>query len=143
MIFPYKIKSLIIIDPVSWAGFVRENSGIDVDFLIKEIDKIKNKVYNTYDVSFYPDLTNNELRKYYSDEQFIPESYPLQCMSPWMEVYIFPDGSVKPCLSMDYVAGNIREESFLKIWNNEKMVCFLFVRNIQSFTDFNQKSVVV
>lgn len=37
-----------------------------------------------------------------------------------MEAYIFPDGSVRPCLSMDYIAGNIKEESFLKIWNNKK-----------------------
>lgn len=114
-----EFRKVFGIDSLSWAGFVREHSEINVDSLLKEFDKIKNKNYNT-DVSFYPDFSDNEIRKYYSDEQFVPQTYPLRCISPWMEAYIFPDGSVRPCLSMDYIAGNIKDKPFTKIWNNKQ-----------------------
>jgi len=127
-----RFRKEFCLDSPSWAGFIRESSGIDVEILQKVLDKINQKIYNI-DVSFYPELKKDEINKYYSDEEFIPESYPLRCMSPWMEVYIFPDGSVRPCLSMDYIAGNIREESFLKIWNNEQYRQYRIVIKEETF----------
>ncbi|MBN2053302.1 radical SAM protein [bacterium] len=40
------------------------------------------------------------------------------CHSPWAKVEISPYGDVYPCL--EYVAGNIREEPFMKIWNGTR-----------------------
>lgn len=110
-------KAFFITSP-SWGGFIREHPGIDTDSLISEIARVKNKRYDTK-VYFYPDFTDEEIKRYYSGEQFVPQTYSQRCKSPWMEAYIFPDGSVRPCLSMDYIAGNIKSESFLKVWNNK------------------------
>lgn len=41
-----------------------------------------------------------------------------------MVAYIFPDGSVRPCQSLNYVAGNGKEDSFKNIWNNQKYLRF-------------------
>lgn len=43
-------------------------------------------------------------------------------LAPWKEVLILPDGSVSPCL--DFVAGNLKEEGFLSIWNGPRFVQF-------------------
>ena len=89
---------------------------------MKIIGRIK-KTKNTVSVSFYPNFTNEETRAYYSDFHFVPNSYKRRCLSPWMVAYIFPDGSVRPCLSLNYITGNIKVDRFKDIWNNE-MYCF-------------------
>jgi radical SAM protein with 4Fe4S-binding SPASM domain len=107
-----------------WAGFVEEQlPNIDVDYLIGEIRRIKGNQYDI-PVSFYPNLTDEEVRSYYSSFDFSPVSYPHRCLSPWMVAYVFPDGSVRPCLSLNYSAGNIKEDSFCDIWNNHHYMRF-------------------
>ena len=51
-------------------------------------------------------------------------SYKHRCISPWMVAYIFPDGSVRPCQSLNYVAGNVKEDTFKNICNNQKCLRF-------------------
>lgn len=103
-----------------WAGFMRDNlPEIDSEELLKkmkEIMSMKSKI----SVSFYPNYTDEEIRRYYSSFDFLPESYKNRCISPWMVAYIFPDGSVRPCQSLNFSAGNIRELSFRDIWNSER-----------------------
>ncbi len=111
-----------------WRGFVRETlPKIDVDQLVDTMNAIKggngaahafsgNKTH----VSFYPNLTDEEIRRYYTTFDFKPSSYKHRCISPWMVAYIFPDGSVRPCQSLNYTAGNVREASFRDIWNNQQ-----------------------
>jgi hypothetical protein len=60
-------------------------------------------------VSFYPNLTDAEIRAWYGGFEFVPRSYSGRCKSPWMTAYVFPDGGVRPFHSMNFVAGNIRE----------------------------------
>lgn len=103
-----------------WGGFVRnELPRIDPEKLrgkMQEINSINSKI----SVSFYPNYTDEEIRRYYTSFDFLPESYKNRCLSPWMVAYIFPDGSVRPCQSLNFSAGNIREVSFRAIWNSEK-----------------------
>ena len=107
-----------------WAGFVEKDlPNIDAEYLTKEIERISSGGYGV-PVSFYPNLAEREIREYYSNFEFAPESYANRCLSPWMVAYIFPDGSVRPCLSLNYAVGNIKQDSFRKIWNNERYVRF-------------------
>lgn len=100
-----------------WEGFVREHTPeINPEKLIEMLNAIKS-LKTDIDVSVYPNLTDPEITKYYTSFDFKPESYKNRCISPWMVAYIFPDGSVRPCQSLNYSVGNIREESFKQLWN--------------------------
>jgi len=102
-----------------WAGFVRENTpDIIPEKLIAMLKKVTS-LKTAVDVSVYPNLTDSEIVKYYTSFDFQPESYNNRCMSPWMVAYIFPDGSVRPCQSLNYSIGNIRDDSFKQVWNGE------------------------
>jgi radical SAM protein with 4Fe4S-binding SPASM domain len=37
-----------------------------------------------------------------------------------MTAYIFPDKSVRPCLSMNVSMGSLETDSFYDIWNNDR-----------------------
>ncbi len=103
-----------------WYGFVRkELPSIDTERLIEIFEKIRNKKSDV-DVSFYPNFTDDEIRRYYTGWEFESSSYPNRCLSLWMAAYIFPDGSVRPYHSMEFVPGNIKEEAFTHIWNNKR-----------------------
>jgi len=105
-----------------WKGFIF-SPDIDVEILIKKINEIK-KMRKSFPVDFYPAFNENEIRQYYNNYYFRSKSYSDYCLSPWIVAYIFPDGSVKPCLNLDYVFGNVKEENFISIWNNEKAIKF-------------------
>ena len=98
-----------------WAGFVIDNlPSIDPEGLIRSLNRVKSR-----GASVYPNLTDEEVRRYYKNFDFSPESYKGRCISPWMVAYIFPDGSVRPCLSLGVILGNIREKTFRDIWNSD------------------------
>ncbi len=103
-----------------WAGFMRDDlPRIDHETLLRKMREIKS-MKSKVSISFYPNYTDEEVRRYYSSFDFIPLSYKNRCLSPWMVAYIFPDGSVRPCQSLNFSAGNIREASFRDIWNSER-----------------------
>ena len=107
-----------------WGGFVRGDlPGIDVDKLIAKLDEVK-ALSSALDVSAYPNLTEDEIRRYYTSFEFMPTSYKARCMSPWMVAYIFPDATVRPCNSLCFVAGSLREHTFREIWNSPRYVEF-------------------
>lgn len=107
-----------------WEGFVREQTpDIDPKKLIQMLKKVRS-LKTDVDVSVYPNLTDSEIVKYYSSFDFDPESYKKRCISPWMVAYIFPDGSVRPCQSLNYSIGNIRDESFKQLWNGDAATQF-------------------
>ena len=99
-----------------WGGFILDSPpNIKIDLLNKMIREVKSQ-----GASVYPNLSEREVHEYYIDFEFSPKNYRLRCKSPWMVAYIFPDGSVHPCLSMGVTMGDINKEPFLKIWNNER-----------------------
>ncbi|HRU04750.1 MAG TPA: radical SAM protein [Candidatus Brocadiia bacterium] len=65
-------------------------------------------------------------RKY---EAGVPATPPSRvCLLPWFSVYITVEGNVRPCCSFGegetLVMGNVFEEPFDRIWNNDKYVAF-------------------
>jgi len=104
--------------PSDWIGFARTDTPeIDVDFLLEKIRTVNAGHYRT-NVSFYPNLSEAEIRQWYSQFEFESTSYKNRCLSLWLTAYIFPDGSVRPYHSMNYTPGNVRENKFTEIWNN-------------------------
>ena len=103
-----------------WIGFARDTlPNIDTDYLIQTIHELRKHQFPVT-VSVYPNFTDEEIHLYYKTFDFTPDSYAHRCISPWMTVYIFPNGEVRPCLDVCFVAGNILNEHFTDIWNNPR-----------------------
>jgi MoaA/NifB/PqqE/SkfB family radical SAM enzyme len=103
-----------------WEGFVTDClPAIDPEQVLAVRDRML-ATPSPVAVSFYPNLTDDEVRRWYGGFDFAPTSYSGRCQSPWMVAYVFPDGSVRPFHSMNFVAGNLRESSFGDLWNNER-----------------------
>lgn len=107
-----------------WAGFMRDKlPHIDPDVIIRQKELIE-QMKNSVPAFFYPNLTDEEIKDYYAAFHFLPNSYKKRCLSPWMVAYVLPDGSVKPCLSLGYAMGNLKESSFKEIWNGDRAIRF-------------------
>jgi MoaA/NifB/PqqE/SkfB family radical SAM enzyme len=78
------------------------------------LKKRKKKV----DLRLYPNLSFRQMKNYYEKETGIND----KCINPWFSATIKPNGDVTPCLG--YVAGNLDENSFMEIWNNQKFKNF-------------------
>lgn len=103
-----------------WYGFARDRlPDIDVNRLLQVMGRIRERQTDVK-LSFYPNFTKDEIRRYYSGWEFESTSYPNRCLSVWMTAYIFPDGSVRPYHSMEFIPGNIKEARFTDIWNNKR-----------------------
>lgn len=110
------MQSLYGMPVCDWEGFAVDRlPEIDPDILIEATRQITRR-----GASVYPNLTDAEVRDYYTSFEFTPKSYAAACMSPWMVAYVFPDGTVRPCLSNGVVMGNVREQPFSVIWNSDR-----------------------
>lgn len=110
--------ALFAMPSCDWEGFVVDRlPEIDADILVDGLREIRKR-----GASVYPNLTDAEVRDYYGSFEFAPTSYTPSCMSPWMTAYIFPDGTIRPCLSNGMVMGNIRKEPFSAVWNGKRYV---------------------
>lgn len=103
-----------------WEGFVF-SPGIDHDLLYAKIKEVLSCAKNV-SVDFYPNFSLEGLKEYYQNPSFLPKEYKARCLSPWMVAYIFPDGSVHPCLNFTYAYGNIKNNRFKDIWNGPSAI---------------------
>lgn len=94
---------------------------VDVEKMQVELKKIE-QIEKTIGVkaTFAPPLKDDEIYRHFYDDTY---SYTNKCFYPWHKVRVSPYGEVYPC-SMNILMGNIRDENFSKIWNNEKYVDF-------------------
>ncbi|MFQ5443837.1 MAG: radical SAM protein, partial [Nitrospinales bacterium] len=100
-------------------GFITDNAEtIDVQLLTDQI-----KLLNGIKVQFYPDLTSNELKQFYSRST---EPVRKKCYAPWLALNVKPNGEATTCPAIDYRAGNLKYQSLMEVWNSEaqrKMRC--------------------
>lgn len=99
-----------------WAGFVFEH-GMDAELLVTAIHGLTSSAHEI-PVTVYPNLSADDIRLYYADPSRVPPGYSPRCLSPWIVGYVFPDGTVRPCLNLDYAFGSIRTSSFHDAWNS-------------------------
>jgi len=103
-------------ESTDWAGFISEGTpDIDPEILSEQIREV-----TVLGASVYPNLTREEITRYYTEFPFEAKSYSGKCKSPWMTAYIFPDKTVRPCLSMNVSMGTLDTNSFYDIWNNDR-----------------------
>ena len=118
----------------SWEGWVRDDFGMDLDFIqkcLRDIQERKNKFL----LSFFPHVEIDDIHKYYSQDPklFYPiktngsiskgtySKKSMKCIAPWTHIMVYPNGDAMFCNdNPDYILGNINNDSFPDIWNNEK-----------------------
>ncbi|MBV9867455.1 MAG: radical SAM protein [Abitibacteriaceae bacterium] len=88
-----------------------ETTGIDTD----DLHRVMEETARTSPIPavFYPELNRQELHTYYNEPETMVRPRVPGCA--WLQTAIFPNGDVSPCFNL--VAGNIREKSFMEIWN--------------------------
>lgn len=101
-----------------WAGFVwKDLPGMDPDALVASMARVRQRK-SPVNVSFYPNFTDEEIRRYYTGFEFESTSYRNRCVSLWMTAYVMPDGDVRPYHTMNFSPGNVNTSTFMEIWNN-------------------------
>jgi len=99
-----------------WEGFAFE-PGIDPKRLFEKMSDVLSRPA-PFSVDFYPNLSEQGLAEYYLRPDYMPSEYAPRCVSPWVCAYVFPDGSMRPCLNCSFTFGNINETGFMKAWNS-------------------------
>lgn len=97
------------------------NNNIDGDkfsAILKKIHSMNSK----YPIITVPVIEPSKIGEYYSNPESIVRN---RCPIPWSQVNINYNGDVHFCADYpDYILGNIKDEKFFKIYNNEKAVKF-------------------
>ena len=116
-----KVDAILSCSTKDWEGFVFE-PGIDAQKLYQKLKQILSQKYS-FKVDYFPNFSKKSLTAYY-DDAYMPENYGSRCVSPWVCAYVFPDGEVKPCVNSSYSFGNIKNNTFSKVWNSAKALEF-------------------
>lgn len=90
------------------------------EFNIKEFiidEKIVDKINETdFKISFAPQVQKN-IKEYFERNKNYIDSFKGRCRSIFNSATIKPDGNLELC--PDYVLGNLKNESFFRLWNNK------------------------
>lgn len=100
-----------------WKGFNYKMKNFDIEKFINIVNKIKRTKYNDLCITFFPDFSEDELRRYYTFVDDYPQKVPKRCLGPWGEILITPEGNLWIC--PDYLLGNLKENSLKGLWNND------------------------
>jgi MoaA/NifB/PqqE/SkfB family radical SAM enzyme len=95
-------------------GFVSAQDNLDPQVLMSQLRRLSHSTYR-FPILFRPSFSLKEMADYYTNPCYTRRSHK-QCVAPWREAYVMPDGSLTPCL--DYVVGNLRTTPFRQLWNN-------------------------
>jgi MoaA/NifB/PqqE/SkfB family radical SAM enzyme len=95
-----------------WEAMVSPQGTLDVDLLLAEMVAIRRRFPQAV---FSPDLSADELRRYYADGAWIPPRYGRHCPSPWLDVGLAPNGDVWLCPGA--ALGNIQHATFAELFN--------------------------
>lgn len=100
-----------------WANANRykpEVSGfIEIQSVINNLPRKKVMIYT------FPKFNIKQFQAYYKSKEEFDKVYEGRCHAMWNTATILPDGSIESC--PDYVVGNIKNEKFLDVWNNQAM----------------------
>jgi len=111
-------------DQVGWEGFVRvftsdmnfEEISWQLETIMSSRWKFKLRIYSP------TGLPGFDLRRYYLEPE--RDSCDLQnfsCMNPYVFAQLQPNGDIAFCGSQpDYIVGNVKQHSFLDVWNSKR-----------------------
>jgi radical SAM protein with 4Fe4S-binding SPASM domain len=105
-------------EPTSWEGFLNGfNQGIDGE-LFKKILKRVHSIDTGYPIITVPVINPDRIETYYSD---LERPVRDRCAIPWFQANIDYNGDVSFCADYpDYVLGNLKDDSLMSIFNNER-----------------------
>ncbi len=63
------------------------------------------------------------------------------CPAGTMHAYINPEGMMRPCSNIPYILGDLKKESFLKIWNKHSWMIKLRERNYENCKKCKYKNI--
>jgi len=105
------------ITPTAWTGYLLTLDKTDTKAIQSNVREIQSQDW-AFPYVFLPDLTIEQIPKYYEDPSEIFKYK--RCVAPWLITEIMPNGDVATCRDYpDYVTGNINKDSILDVWNNE------------------------
>lgn len=92
----------------------------EVEELLGIIEKYRDKEYsfNHNLINFYDKIVS--IREGGEKEDRAYEISGSMCLAGWFVTNVTTDGLVRPCCFSDEYMGNIKEESFKKIWNSPR-----------------------
>lgn len=104
-----------------WASSVFDPKTMNADILEEEMEKIKRHKWH-FKVHYYPPLDHPKFSwKIYFEQPEKEIGYSKYCGALYSIGVIQPNGNVVTCpCSQDFISGNIRDKSFLAIWNGER-----------------------
>ncbi len=108
-------------DSGDWEGFVCDPK-IDPQRLMQRIHAIRAR-RTSFSVDFYPNFGARQMQRYYAPASYRPAQH-CRCLSPWLVAYVFPDGSVRPCLNSTYSFGSLKDKPFLSVWNSPAALAY-------------------
>ncbi|MBN1410386.1 MAG: radical SAM protein [Spirochaetales bacterium] len=102
----------------SWRGFHHEESGVDVEQFIEQLNEFKSNLGDLYSYP-YMALTDEEYREWYSKSDTSVRQ--AMCQNIWGLLDVQPDGNVNFCVDFpDYVIGNVVESTLHQLWHSER-----------------------
>ncbi|MDD5417533.1 MAG: radical SAM protein [Candidatus Nanoarchaeia archaeon] len=108
-----------------WRGYLIQHKELpDVEMLTKKMTLVKQKAKEKgVNVSYYPYglCELNDLQRWYSGADDISIG---KCVQPYFSARVKPNGDVVSCPRVNYHIGNLKEKSFMDIWNNKNMKYF-------------------
>jgi len=86
----------------------------DLDELYKSLCLLANEKHIA--VRIFPSFDLKQLTAYYRQDTDLPGTIRGRCRALWNTMTILPSGEVESC--PDYIIGDCKKESILKLWNN-------------------------
>jgi MoaA/NifB/PqqE/SkfB family radical SAM enzyme len=113
-----KMREEFSCEAFSWRGFHQEESGVDVDQFLIQLDEFKSKLG---EVQSYPYMafTDDEYREWYSKSD--TTVHQVRCNNIWGLLDVQPDGNVNFCVDFpDYAIGNVEDGTLHQIWHSDQ-----------------------
>jgi radical SAM protein with 4Fe4S-binding SPASM domain len=111
----------------SWRGFHHEESGVDVDVFLAELEEFNSKLGELPSYSYMP-LTDDEYREWFSSSDTTVRQ--AECNNIWGCLDVQPDGNVNFCVDFpDYSIGNVADNSLHEMWHSERAWRFRELRS--------------
>lgn len=110
------------ITPWAWKGYLLDVDKIDGNVVQETMRRIKARRW-PFHYQFFPKIDDTEIEAFFRDHSNTFGNS--RCTAPWVAAQILPNGDVANCRDYpDVVAGNIKDQPFLELWNRGRLVEF-------------------
>ena len=120
------MKRVFQCDAPSWQGWVNDETSIDTQVVQNSISSLLLKKLS-FKLAFFPVVKVSDIPQYYSTTQdnFYNggkgKNSVQRCIAPWTQTMVYPNGEIVFCNdNPDFILGNVKNEKFSDIWNNNR-----------------------